>query len=90
MSEEKWAEREFSRLSQETKGLHSRIDKMGEKVATLDKNLSGDIREIGVKLDTLIKTNGKGGNITRGQLILIAAVISGLFGLIQAMIAGWG
>ncbi|KKL05481.1 hypothetical protein LCGC14_2605590, partial [marine sediment metagenome] len=42
------------------------------------------------KLDTLIRANGKaGGGVTRGQLFMGAAIVTGLFGLIETLIAVW-
>ncbi len=68
---------------EETGKLHTRINEVKEDVA----RCRTDIATNGVKLDTLIKVNGKGGAITRGQLILAAAIITAMFGLIEAVIA---
>ena len=88
MSGQEWAEKELTRLGQETKEIHKRIDHVRTDVGELKTDLSVKIAENGTKLDTLIKANGKsGGAITKGQLILAAALITGMFGLIEVVIA---
>lgn len=77
----------------ETEKLHDRITDVGNKVVETNlkvKGLEGQLDVIDTKLDTLIKANGaSGGGITKGQLVLVVAVLSGLFGVIQAMIRWW-
>lgn len=89
MSENKWAERELKRLGEETRILHGRVNEVTKIVGNLNTALTKEIAKIGQKLDDLIKANGKGVAVTKGQLLLAVAVISGLFGVIQTMIAVW-
>lgn len=90
MSGQEWAEKELTRLGEETKEIHKRIDHVRSDVSKLETTLKVEIASNGIKLDTLITANGKAvGGITRGQLLLATTFITGMFGLLAAMIRWW-
>ena len=74
----------------ETDKLHDRITDGFAAVGKDISDIKTDVAVIRVRLDTLIKTNSKsGGGITKGQLALACVFITGLFGVITAMIRWW-
>ncbi len=91
-SEARWSE-DKGRVDGELKRLDLTQREMRDEISDMNGELNKKLNANGItlavienNLNTLIKANGKGTGVTRGQV----AIVIGVFGLIEAGLRYWG